>query len=59
MEKALITYLKQGDINNPNNWDTVVCYYDCELELFEAEDNLVSSGEAICIIKTEKIKGEY
>ena len=57
MKKALITYLNVGDINNPNNWQTVTCYYECELELFEAEDALVSSGEAICIIKTEKIKG--
>ena len=58
MKEAIITYLKQGDINNPNNWDTVVCYYQCELELMDAEDALISSGEAICIIKTEKTEKE-
>lgn len=51
-KEALITYLKYGDINNTNNWKTVVCYYDCITEVYDTEDELITSGEAICIIET-------
>lgn len=53
MKEAVITYYNQGDINNPNDWETILCLFECETELWDAEDNLIASGNALCIIKTE------
>lgn len=52
MNEALITYVF-NDFDNPKS---ILCYYECETEIWDAEDDLIANGEAICIVKTEIIK---